>query len=119
MPRAYSVDLRERVAAAAREEHLSQSALAARFRVSEQTVYNWLRRLRETGSVAPAAHRGGRAPAVDARGRALLRELVAAQNDATLEELAARYAARARVRPSRSALWRALARLGLGRKKRA
>ena len=40
MPRAYSVDLRERVVAARREEALTEAALAARFRVSETTVYN-------------------------------------------------------------------------------
>src|SRR4051794_37123927 len=89
MPRAYSMDLRERLVAAWREEHLSQSALAARFRVSEGTVANWLRRLEATGSVAPTPHGGGRAPSVDATGTALLRALVKERNDRTLAELGA------------------------------
>ena len=38
MPRAYSLDLRERVVAAAREEALTHGALAARFRAGESTV---------------------------------------------------------------------------------
>jgi transposase len=117
MPRAYSVDLRERVLAAAQEERLTQAALAARFRLSEQTVYNWLRRQREEGTVAPRPHGGGRRASVDERGARLLSALVRAENDRTLEELAALYQARTHVRLSRSALWRALARLGLARKK--
>ncbi len=59
MPRAYSLDLRERVLAAARDERLSQPAPAARFRVSEATVYHWLRRARETGTVAAEPRGGG------------------------------------------------------------
>ncbi len=47
MPRAYSVDLRERVVAAAREEELTQADLATRFRLSTGTVSNWLRRVDE------------------------------------------------------------------------
>ena len=117
MPRAYSLDLRERVVAASRDERLTQPALAARFRVSETTVYNWLRRARETGSVAPKPHRGGRTPSVDAAGAALLTAWVREQNDRTLEELGALYHARRQVSLSRSALSRRLIRLGLGRKK--
>ena len=117
MPRAYSLDLRERVVAAAREEHLTQAALARRFRVSAGTVSYWLRRVEETGSVAPEPHGGGRAASVDEPGAQVLAELVRAQNDRTLEELAALYHARTQVRLSRSALWRAVTRLGLERKK--
>ncbi len=118
MPRAYSLDLRERVVAAARQERLTQPELAERFRVSETTVYNWLRRVRETGSIVPRPHGGGRKPRVDEPGAAILGELVRAENDRTLDELAALYHARTQVRPSRTALWRALARLGLPRKKK-
>ena len=39
MPRPYSVDLRERVVAAA--AHQTQAAVAARFAVSESAVYKW------------------------------------------------------------------------------
>ena len=117
MPRAYSLDLRERVVAARREEQLTEAALAARFRVSETTVYNWLRRERETGTVAPKPHGGGRAPSVDARGAEVLREIVGEQNDRTLEELGALYRDRTAVTLSRSGLSRMLIHLGLGRKK--
>jgi transposase len=118
MPRAYSMDLRERLVACRREEHLSEAALAARFRVSTGTVSHWLQRVEATGSVAPKPHAGGRAPGIDAAGAALLRTLVDEQNDRTLAELATLYAARTGVPPSRAALSRRLIQLGLGRKKR-
>lgn len=117
MARGYAMDLRERVVAAAHEEGLSQPALATRFRVSEGTVYNWLRRERETGSVAPKPHGGGHPRAVDARGDDVLTALVRAQNVRTLDEVATLYTGETSVPLSRTALWRALRRLGLARKK--
>ena len=118
MPRAYSLDLRERVIAAWREEQLTQPTLAARFRVSETTVYHWLRRARETGSIAARPRSGGRQPSVDGAGAALLTELVREQNDRPLEELGTLYYDHRQIRLSRSALARALSRFGRGRKKR-
>ena len=53
MGRAYSMDLRERVVAAVADEGLSRRQAAARFRVSESTAINWLKRVETTGSVAP------------------------------------------------------------------
>ncbi len=117
MPRAYSMDLRERLVAAWREERLSQAALAARFRVSTGTVSYWLRAVEATGSVAPKPHAGGRQPSVDRAGAELLRSLLTEQNDRTLAELGTLYHTRTAVRLSRSALSRTLIQLGLGRKK--
>jgi transposase len=117
MPRAYSLDLRERLVTTAHEEHLTQAALAGRFRVSTGTVSNWLGRVEQTGSVAPKPHGGGRTASVDAPGAQVLTELVRAQSDRTLDELVALYHARTHVQLTRSALWRALKRLGLERKK--
>ena len=65
MPRAYSPDLRARVLAASQDDHLSHRAVGARFRVGERsvsTVRLWLRRVRETGAVAPRRTRATRAP---------------------------------------------------------
>src|SRR5215210_602787 len=53
MGRAYSMDLRERVVAAVSDEGLSRRQAAARFGVSDSTAIIWLRRVAETGSVAP------------------------------------------------------------------
>lgn len=117
MARAYAMDLRERVIAAAHEEGLTQPALAARFRISEGTVYNWLRRERETGTIAPKPHGGGHPRAVDAAGESVLSALVEAKNDRTLEELISLYKSETAVQVTQSSLWRALGRLGFVRKK--
>src|SRR5215213_2885158 len=86
MPQPYSLDLRERVVTAAARQ--TQAEVAARFAVSESTVYKWCRRARETGSAAAKPHTGGGHPKVDAAGGAVLTALVAERNDRTLEELA-------------------------------
>jgi transposase len=54
MPRASSLDLRDRVLAVARDAALSRPALAVRLRVSDSTVYASLRRARATSP--PATH---------------------------------------------------------------
>ncbi len=54
MVRAYSMDLRERVVAAVLNEGMSARGAAARFGVSESSAIKWVRRQRETGSVAPS-----------------------------------------------------------------
>lgn len=118
MPRAYSVDLRERVLAACARGEGSRAAVAQRFSVSTATVYNWLRQAREEDRRAPKPHAGGPAPRLDAEGLAVLQELVARQNDATLAEYAERLAARTGVQVSRPTLCQVLRRLQLRRKKR-
>ena len=116
MPVPYSFDLRTRVVAAAAEQ--TQEEVAARFAVSESTVYKWCRRARETGSPAAKRHTGGGRSKVDAAGATLLQALVAERNERTLEELAGLYQERTGVRLSISAVHRACARLGLRRKKK-
>ena len=51
---AYSMDLRERVVAAVEVEGLSRRQAAARFGVSYSAAIAWVKRVRETGSVAPS-----------------------------------------------------------------
>jgi transposase len=116
MPRAYSLDLRERALVACEVGEGSQAEVARRFRVGERTLARWLR---------VARHEGRRGPKVPARCRCLVggeasarAELVDEQNDATLAEYAERRAACTGVRRSLAAVCRALKRLGLGRKKR-
>jgi transposase len=116
MPQPYSLDLRERVVAAAAQQ--TQAQVAARFAVSESTVYKWCRRARETGSAAPKPHTGGGHPKVDAAGVPVLLALVEERNDRTLEELAALYGQRTGVAVSFHAIWRACRRLDLRRKKK-
>jgi transposase len=116
MPRAYSLDLRERALVACLAGEGIQAEVARRFRIGERTLSRWLQ---------VARHEGRRGPKVPARSRGLvggavvaLAELVDEQNDATLAEYAERLAARTGVRRSLAAVCRGLKSLGLVRKKR-
>ena len=110
---AYSIDLRQRVVAACDARDGTRAQIAARFSVSVAWIRKLMRRRRETGSIAPKPRGGGRAPAFDAEAAGRLRAAVRADADATLEELARA----AGVRCCASAVHRALARLGITRKK--
>ena len=57
----YSMDLRERVVAAVKEEGLSRHQAAARFGVAISTAINWVKRFDERGSFAPGKM-GGHKP---------------------------------------------------------
>lgn len=117
MPAPYSLDLRERAVAAAREGTLSRAEVARQFRIGERTLYNWLEREKREGTLTPRPHGGGQAPAVDAAGLEILRSIVEQQNDRTLEEYAVLFEEKTGIRPSKSALDRALSRGRITRKK--
>jgi transposase len=111
--KAYSMDLRERVVAACDARDGTREQIATRFSVSVSWIRDLLKRRRETGSIAPKPRGGGRPPAFDAEAAGRLREAVRADSDATLEELG-RAAGVACTAP---AVYRALKRLGVTRKK--
>lgn len=54
MAKLLSMDLHERVVAAVLKEGMSARGAASRFGVSESSAIKWVRRHRETGSVAPS-----------------------------------------------------------------
>jgi transposase len=121
---ACSLDLRERIVRAVDEGH-SRLSVAERFQVSNALVGKLLRQRRQTGSISPKPHAGGRRPALDAAGLEAVRQLVRAQPDATLAELCERLGggggggdARGRPRVGVNPVCRALRRLGLPLKKR-
>ncbi len=109
----YSMDLRERVAAACDAHDGTREEIAARFSVSVSWIRQLMRRRHETGSLAPKPRGGGRARAFDGEADARLRAAVRADADATLRELAAA----AGVAGVPSVVHRALKRLGITRKK--
>ena len=111
--RSYSMDLRERVVAACDSGEGTREQIAKRFRVSVAGVYRLLARRRDTGSIAPKPHGGGQPPAFQGESAERLRKAVEDCPDATLEEL--REAAG--VDCGTSAVFRALKRLALPRKK--
>ncbi len=61
MARAYSMDLRERLVTAVEQKGLSRRQAAQRFGIGIKTAIDWVRRYRETGSVAPG-QMGGHKP---------------------------------------------------------
>lgn len=109
--RAYSLDLRERVAADV-DAGASQSETARKYRVSTRWIYKLLRQREETGDLAPRQSRTGPPRALAGREQELA-ELVGQSPDATLEELRQELAASV----SLVTVWRALKRSGLTLKK--
>ena len=118
MARAYSMDLRERAVSAAQRGGLTRAQVAQQFEISEGTLYGWLRRWTEEGSLEPRPHGGGRSPSLDAAGMQQLREIVQEHNDRTFEEYLDLVEEKTGIRMSTSALDRALQTLRVPRKKR-
>jgi transposase len=109
-----SRDLRERIVAAVDRHEGSRRAIARRFQVDVSCLTRWLQLRRQTGSLEPRPHGGGRQPALDHDGLERLRGLVRERPDATLEEM------RQHLNLSGSIMivWRGLQRLDITRKKK-
>lgn len=110
---AYSMDLRERVAADCDSGIWSQPEIAEKYDVSVSFITKLLRRRRETGSLEPKPHAGGPPPTFDPRDLKQISARVRQQPDLTLAELCA-WAPKS---VSDSTMSRALIALGLTRKK--
>src|SRR5207244_10704791 len=74
MGKPYSLDLRERVVAAVVTGGMSCNRAAKQFGVGISTAINWVRRLRETGSVAPGKMGGHKPKSIAGDDRAWLLE---------------------------------------------
>ncbi|EDN65624.1 transposase, ISSpo6 orf A [Beggiatoa sp. PS] len=118
MPKPYSIDLREKIVAAYENKEGSMQKLAKRFKVSKNFVAELLKRVKQTGQVAPKPHGGGHPPSVKAQGETFLKELIDSQPDLILEEIRDRY--NKYFEPvSRSTIDRTLTKLKLTRKKKS
>jgi len=115
MARPLSLDLRERVIAFV-EAGGSRRGAAKHFSVSPSFVVKLMQRKVATGSAAPAPMGGTKRYAL-ADHAALVKELVSAQPDITLDELRTELADRT-IAVSRTSVSRFLTKLGLTRKKR-
>ena len=111
--KAFSPDLRQRAIATYDAQEGSQQQVADRFKVSVSWLRKVLRQRRQTGSIDPRPHGGGRKRVIDHEAGQRLRQAVAEAPDATLAELAQT----AGVQASPSMVHRALEALGLPRKK--
>lgn len=107
------MDLRKRVVRACDERIGTRTEIAEMFGVSTAWVRRLLQRRRETGDFSARPRGGRRCAAFDDAGLERLRALVAAQPDATLQELLDRSGVQASI----MAVHRALERLGCRRKK--
>jgi transposase len=110
----YSQDLRQRVIDTVERGEGSARQIARRFLVSLSFVTRLLRHYRDTGSVEPQPHRGGRPPALGPADLERLQQLEREQPDATLEELRQRLG----IDCSLMAISRALRKLKITRKKK-
>jgi transposase len=91
--------------------------VAAFFQNDPSTIRRWLRQRRRTGS-GRSRPRPGRARLIGPAQEDALRAQVAAQPDATLAQHCQQWATAQGVRVSRATMQRAIARLGVTRKKR-
>lgn len=114
--KAYSQDLRERVVGAVEAGQHSRPEIAETFEVSESTIDKWVKRWRDTGSVAALPFAGGRQRTLQGC-TTIIRAEVKRQPDVTLDELCERIEAQTGVSASRSMMARELQVLALPRKK--
>jgi putative transposase len=103
MAKPLSMDLRERVVGAVVEEGLSCHEAAARFEIGVSTAIEWVRRFRETGSVAPGQMGGHKPKAIRDEHEAWLRQRLQ-ERDFTLRGLVAELADRG-LKASYDAVW--------------
>lgn len=115
--KAYSLDLRQKVIDVYKRETISQRQLAKRFGVATSFIIKLLKQYRETGSIKPKPHAGGRPAQLNAEHQQVIAELVAADNDVTLVQLCEQFEQRLTMRVSRSTMGRVVQRLKLTMKK--
>ena len=115
--RPHSADLRQRIVTLYEQGEGSIRQLAQRFQVSPDSVRLLVKQDRATGSIAPKPYTGGPQPTLQAAHHEVLRELVEADNDATLVQLAERLGERTGVFVSGSTISRTLSKLDITRKK--
>ena len=118
MPKAYPTVLRERAVRAYEAGEGSYDASAAQFEVSLSSLLRWVTQVRTPGEVRPRPRGGGWRSPVDS---GVLEQVIADRPDATCEELRRAYNRRVGrgASVSRSAIVRALHRLGFVLKKNA
>ncbi len=93
MAKPYSIDLRERVVSAVEKGGLSRHQAAARFELGVSTVIKWVRRFRETGTMAPGKMGGHKPKAIRGEHHIFLVQRIK-ERDFTLRGLVAELAER-------------------------
>jgi transposase len=118
MPEPLSLDLRERIVTAYESGDVTRDEVAELFQVGRASVNRLVRRFRETGTVEPTPHGGGKPRKLTAKGENALRGLLVERPDATVAEFVTLLERQTGLAVSTSTMSRALARLGFTRKER-
>jgi transposase len=102
------LDLRERIVAAYERGDLTRDQVADLFQVGRASVNRLVHRFRETGTVEPSPHGGGKPRKLTARGEKVLRALLVEFPDVTIPELVRLLLERAKLAVSTSTVSREL-----------
>jgi putative transposase len=113
----YSMDIRERVVRAVKEQGMSKSTVAKRYEISRATVYRYLG-LDETDELAPKVHPGHPRDLDESACQKLVKQ-VEKYPDLNLEEHAEKFTQEQKIKLGKSSLWNYFERLGIRRKKNA
>jgi transposase len=85
--KAYSLDLRQKILDTYLQGGISQRLLAKRFCVTLSFIEKLLKQYREIGSIAPKVRTQQTPPKLNTQQLNVLKEIVEANNDATLKEI--------------------------------
>lgn len=118
MPKAYSLDLRQKIINAYTGGGISQRGLAKQFGVAKSFIQKLLKQYRETGSIAPKVRVEQTPPKLNDAHRVILAEIVEANNDATLAELRDKVYERTSIRVGTTTMHTTLKTMGLSVKKK-
>ena len=114
----YSNDLRLRAVMAYDRREGSLAEIARRYEVCMDTLSDWCRRYRKTGSVAPLPHTGGSDAILNDEDRDHIVRSALDRNDATLADLSDDLFAQRGVRVGTTAIGNVLQKRKITRKKR-
>lgn len=109
----YSVDLRQKIIDVYAEGNVSQRQLARQFRVALSFIQKLIKQYKETGNISPKVRTKQTPTKLNDEQLQVLKELVAENPEATLQELREKLAAIAGVTISISTVHRMLRRIDL------
>jgi transposase len=118
MPAPLSADLRRRIFEFRGSTKATIAETAARFDVGTATVTRLFATIRDTGSLKPKRAKGGKPPTIPPEKFGLLRVIVEAANDGTLQDFCDRWCDRTGDRLSTQSMSRILKQAGITLKKR-
>lgn len=106
MPKPIPLEIRKHVVAVYSENGLTMEEAAKELNIGIASLNRWLRKQRETGSLEPKPHGGGRPSKI--QNPELLLHIIKEKPDMTLEELAAAYSKQSSSEVSSSSIFRVL-----------